>query len=73
MAVAALSNKYLICCNFGKLIDILKQFNMYHIFILNSNDGDTFNMEELDEVDYNHVICYLTLTFPPTSSQLLWC
>ena len=54
------NDKYLICSaghNFVKLIDIIKQFNMYHIFILNSNVGDTFNMEELAEEDYNHVLC----------------
>ena len=51
------NDKYLICCNVGKLIDIIKQFNMYHIFILNSNVGDTFNMEELAEEDYNHAVC----------------
>ena len=61
------NDKYLICCNFGELLDIIKQFNMsrgglcphamrgwtpgYHLFILNSNDSDTFNMEELDERD----------------------
>ena len=61
------NDKYLICCNFGELLDIIKQFNMsrgglcptqcggrtpgYHLFILNSNDSDTFNMEELNERD----------------------
>ena len=48
------NDKYLICCNFNKLLDIIKQFNMYHLFILNSNDGDTFNMEELYERDQNY-------------------
>ena len=37
------NDKYLICCTFNKLIDIIKQFNMHHVFMLNSNDGDTFN------------------------------
>ena len=50
------NDKYLLCYNFNKLLDIIKQFNMYHLFILNSNDGDTFNLEELDERYYNHVV-----------------
>ena len=46
------SDEYLVCCNFWELLDIIKQFNMYHLFILNSIDGDTFNLEELDEQLY---------------------
>ena len=48
------NDKYLICCNFSKLLDILKQFNIYHLFILNFNDGNSFNLEELDEQDENY-------------------
>ena len=52
------NGKYLICCNFWKIIDILNIFKMFYSFIENSNDGDNFILEEIDENDehYNDVL-----------------
>ena len=52
------NGKYLICCKFWKLLDIIKIFNMYYLFINDSNNGDNFILKEIDERDkpYNDVI-----------------
>ena len=53
------NDKYLICCNFGKLLDIINNYNMSHLFILDSSNGDPYNLEEIDEIEknYNEFVC----------------
>ena len=48
------NSKYLICCNFWKLIDIIQIFKMYYLFIENSNNCDKFILEKIDERDENY-------------------